>query len=262
MKKTLIAFMLLAGVTGHAQQKEGVIIYERVQNMHRTVNHEMRAMMPEFKTSQMMLLFSGAKSLYKPIQTDEAPDPFSNRPGGGILSMGANTIETYIDMDQNKQLSARNALGTLFLITDTVKKYPWVLTDERKMIAGVECRKATMVNISFRAAMRVVSSSNAPQETPPPPKKEEIKVVAWYAESLAAPAGPDQYTGLPGVILELDVDNAALVIKTKEIRSNTKELKDLKEPKKGRAVTNEGFRTAVREMLEKGVGNFQVRPVN
>jgi GLPGLI family protein len=261
MKKKLMVFMLLTGVAGHTQQKEGVIIYERVQNMHRSVNQEMRAMMPEFKTSQMMLLFSGTKSLYKPIQTDEAPDPFSNRTGGGILSMGANTIETYIDLDQNKQLSSRNALGTLFLIADTVKKYPWVLTDERKTIAGVECRKATMINISFRPVMRVVASTTQ-QDAPPPPKKEEIEVVAWYAESLAAPAGPEQYTGLPGVILELDVDKSAVVIKTKEVRSNTKELKDLKEPKKGRFVTNDGFRSAVREMLEKGIGNFQVKPLN
>ena len=67
MKKV---FFVTAGLFSlamlQAQVKEGTIVYERKINMYRTIQDEqMRAMIPEFRTSKHMLLFSDSVSVYK-----------------------------------------------------------------------------------------------------------------------------------------------------------------------------------------------------
>ncbi len=48
--------------------KAGAVIYERKINMHKTIQDEqMKAMIPEFRTSKHMLLFSDSISVYKMV---------------------------------------------------------------------------------------------------------------------------------------------------------------------------------------------------
>lgn len=69
MKRT---FILLTGLLClsalQAQMKAGTVIYERKINMHKTIQDEqMKAMIPEFRTSKHMLLFSDSISVYKMV---------------------------------------------------------------------------------------------------------------------------------------------------------------------------------------------------
>lgn len=69
MKRT---FILLTGLLClsalQAQMKAGAVIYERKINMHKTIQDEqMKAMIPEFRTSKHMLLFSDSISVYKMV---------------------------------------------------------------------------------------------------------------------------------------------------------------------------------------------------
>ena len=68
-------FFLLTGFVSltalQAQVKQGTIIYERKINMHKTIQDEqMKAMIPEFRTSKHMLLFSDSVSMYKLVPED------------------------------------------------------------------------------------------------------------------------------------------------------------------------------------------------
>ena len=67
-KILLSALSLLSIDTLIAQMKEGTIVYERKMNLHRTITDEqMKAMMPEFRTSKHQLLFSDSTSVYKAV---------------------------------------------------------------------------------------------------------------------------------------------------------------------------------------------------
>ena len=74
-------------------------------------------------------------------------------------------------------------------------------------------------------------------------------VIAWYALELSSPAGPENYSGLPGVIMELDFDNGATVFLAEEYRKldNTNQLK---EPKKGRKVTQDEYVNETKKVIE------------
>lgn len=250
MKSVLIAAGVLLSTSLIAQQKEGTIIYERKQNMHRSISEEMKAFVPEFRTTKQVLVFNEVSSIYKAIPEDEAPQPFS---GGGMVMRigGGGNDETYFHFTEGKKLSSREIFGEQFLITDSVKKEKWKLSEETKTIAGHLCRKASLRTKIASPTMRMSIGGGAPagnQQTQAPQEKE-VDVVAWFADDILAPVGPENYNGLPGVILELDIDNGGTVFSALEVQTKA-DAKMLKEPKKGKKVTPEGFRKAMNDIMQ------------
>jgi GLPGLI family protein len=63
------------------------------------------------------------------------------------------------------------------------------------------------------------------------------KITAWFAQDLPLPLGPENYFGLPGLILEVDVNNGCVVITAEKIEF-VSTGKDVKIPKsKGKKVS-------------------------
>jgi GLPGLI family protein len=49
-------------------------------------------------------------------------------------------------------------------------------------------------------------------------------IIAWFALDIPVSAGPDRYTGLPGLILEININKGALVISAETITINQEPL--------------------------------------
>lgn len=270
MKKVfLLTAGLLSLATLKAQVKEGTIIYERRINMHKTIQDEqMKAMIPEFRTSKHMLLFSDSVSIYKAMPEDEAPDPFSG--GGGGVRMfirgGSDGGDLYKNLSQSKSIQTSEMGGKNFLITDSIKQQPWKLGTETKQLLGYTCHKATRKFTQATGVIRrmVMGGGGAPTQdtTQAKPQGKEVDVVAWYADDIISPAGPENYGQLPGVILQLDIDNATTVYTATEVKK-TVDSKELKEPKKGKAVTRQEFQKMLSDMMNsQGPGSFRFNSSN
>jgi GLPGLI family protein len=236
---------LLGAGMAQGQVKEGTIIYERKINMHRTIQDEqMRAMMPEFRTSKHILQFSDSVSVYKLMPEDEAPDPFAGGGGGVrmILRGGADAGELYKNFSQAKSVQANELAGKNYLIVDAIQQQPWKLGTETKQVLGYTCHKATRKIMQPMAVMRtmMMSSSGSRTDTTVRPQTREVEVVAWFADDIISPVGPESYGQLPGVILQLDIDNGQTVYTATELKKSV-DMKDLKEPKKGKTVTREEY---------------------
>jgi len=255
-----------------AQVKEGTVIYERKINMYRTIQDEqMRAMIPEFRTSKHMLLFSDSVSVYKAVPDDEAPDPFGGGGGGARVIMrfgGSDGGDLYKNLSQSKSVQTSEMGGKNFLIVDTIQQQPWKIGTETKQILGYTCHKATRKIMQASPVMRRMIMSGgggATQDTTTTqakPQSKEVEVIAWYAENLISPVGPESYGQLPGVILQLDVDNAATVYTATEVKK-TVDQKELKEPKKGKVVTQAEFRKMMMDMMNsQGPGGFRMNNSN
>lgn len=249
-----------------AQQKEGTILYERKQNMYKNLpNEQMKAFIPEFRTSNHMLLFSDSISVYRLIPEVDAPDPFAGG-GGGIVEIrvgGGADGEMYKNFAQQKGLQSTEMGGKNFLIVDTLKHQPWKLSEETKKILGYTCYKATKKTTAPRMMMRSMSiggpntGDTVKSNSSSTPK--EIETVAWYTNDIVTPAGPENYGLLPGLILEIDVDNGTTVFKATEVKA-TLNKKELKEPTKGKIIGRKEFLTMQLEMLQQqGPGMFQMR---
>ncbi len=95
---------------------------------------------------------------------------------------------------------------------------------------------------------------------------KETEVVVWYTEDIAASVGPDNYSGLPGAILEVDMDNGANVTTATEVSSKYPK-KELVQPTKGDIMNKAQFQDAMKKLMEDmqkggGMGGMRIRMGN
>ena len=278
MKKIKLVLGLLIVLTSlntsaTAQMKEGKISYERKINMHRNLpDPQMKSMIPEFRTDKFELIFNESVSLFRSVVDDEAPDPFANAGGGGGGGMRFNfrmpTTSTYTDMAKQMQYEERAFFEKEFLIIDSLKQYKWKLSEETKTIAKQLCKKATTMITAPQMRMRVSiggggNNTDTTANTPRAPKETEL--VVWYAENIPVSFGPDNYSGLPGVIMEIDQDNGATVTTAVEVSAKYPK-KELVAPSKGdkmnRAQFQENMQKLMQEMQRGGgirMGGMNIR---
>ncbi len=279
MKKIAIAFLvgIFAIVSANAQMKEGKIVYERKINMWKMITDpEMRTRIPEFRTSEFELLFNGQASLFRSVPEDEAPDPFANNGGerGGqrfMFRMPETT--TYTDLNGQMQYESRPMFEKTFLIVDSLKPLKWKISEETKTIAKHVCKKATTMitaqNVRFNVGGgRGMGRNNGDtaNRSSAAITPKETEVVVWYTEDIAASVGPDNYSGLPGAILEVDVDNGSNVTSATEVSSKYPK-KELVQPTKGDIMNKAQFQDAMKKLMEDmqkggGMGGMRIRMGN
>ena len=255
-----------------AQMKEGKISYERKINMHRNLpDPQMKSIVPEFRTDKFELIFNEAVSLFRSVVDDEAPDPFANAGGGGGGGMRMNfrmpTANTYTDLAKQTQYEERAFFEKEFLIIDSLKQYKWKLSEETKTIAKQLCKKATTMISAPQIRMRVSmggggNNTDTTANTPRAPKETEL--VVWYAENIPVSFGPDIYSGLPGVIMEIDQDNGATVTTAVEV-STKYPKKELVAPTKGDKMNRAQFQENMQKLMQDmqrgggGMGGMRIR---
>jgi GLPGLI family protein len=242
MKTILIASTtLLFAITATAQVKEGTIIYERKIDMHKRITDEqMKAMMPQFRTSKHQLLFSDSTSIYKVVPEDEAPDPFAGSEGGGrvMFRMAGAEGEQYRNFSQAKYVESRELGAKTYIIEDTIRQQPWKLTDETKTILNYTCKKATRTS------------------------ERGQNIEAWYTEAIPCPAGPEGFASLPGAILQVNVNTNEMVYNALSV-SDKVEKKEIKEPSKGKKVSRAEFVKLMQDAFgAPGSGGRTIRIMN
>lgn len=236
-----ITFCLLTALTW-AQHNQGTLVYEFKANLHRQLppdNQDMKAMIPEFRTSRFQLLFTPQASLYKPIEEEE--DEADMHEGGGMrIRITAGTDEIYRDLTNRRRIEKREFMGQEYLIDDTLKTAPWKLSAERKTVMGFDCMKAVWSDTTNRR-----------------------EITVWFAPTIPVASGPDIYTSLPGMVLEVDINNGETVIRAQTAdwkQPSEKVLKAPKAPKDGKTLTAEQYRSMVDEQMKKmGGGRGGVR---
>jgi GLPGLI family protein len=85
----------------------------------------------------------------------------------------------------NSTLMIRNVFETAYSLSDSIKKFEWKITGEVREIAGFECKKAIT---------KICDS---------------VVVVAFYTDQITVKGGPENFNGLPGMILGLAIPRLA-----------------------------------------------------
>ena len=226
--------------------------------MHRFITDpEMKARIPEFRTDKFELIFNENVSLFRSVVDEEAPDPFANAGGGGGGGMRFNfrmpSANTYTDLAKQIQYEGREFFEKEFLIVDSLKQYKWKLSEETKTIAKQLCKKATTMITAPQMRMRVSigrggeNNTDTTANTKRAPKETEL--VVWYAENIPVSFGPDSYSGLPGVIMEIDQDNGATVTTSVEVSAKYPK-KELVAPTKGEKMNRAQFQENMQKLMQ------------
>ena len=281
MKKAILLLLFVLIYTNSQAQKDfqGMAVYESKTSMadfkvrmegNKNINPEMQKMMEERMKKMFektfILNFDKSASIYKEEEKLDTP----NQGGGGGMRMMFRMPETatYTDLSNQVQYEARSIFEKDFLIVDTLKPNNWKLSEETKTIAKYVCKKATTMITPQQFNMRIGGGGrgrgeggrNNQDSTAAPAKPKQVELVAWYTESIPVSVGPDNYTGLPGAILELNTDNGANVITATEYAAKYAS-KELKQPTKGEKMNRAQFQESMQKIMKdmQNGGGMRIR---
>lgn len=241
MKKMILLLGILVSLTAaHVvfAQTSGVITYEIKVNMHRRLppeRAEMKAMIPEFRTTKEQLFFNGNESLFKPLIEDEDEEVS----GGGMrIVMRQPNTEIYLDQTSGKMISKQEFMGKNYLIEDSVKLSPWKFGTEIKTIQGYECKQAYYTD---EVKMMVNGTESI----------EKREITAWYTDAIRPFLGPERFNTLPGAVLAVDINNGERVLVARSIELRDLKKNELKVPSSGTKTTQEEYRKMVDEQMKQ-----------
>lgn len=207
-----------------AQNNEGKIIYDESVKVEIDIPEEHReqlvGLLPEAQTAKKLLLFNPSESIYKDAEdqeTEEVVEAGSESSGMKIkMVMARPDNQLYKNISDQKVIEKDEIMGRYFRIVDDLPSFPWKLGNKSKSILGYSCQNALM-------------------------NHDGHEVEAWFAPQIPISNGPMQFGQLPGMILELDIDNGQIHVVASDIQFQTLDKNAIEKPASGKKVSREKF---------------------
>lgn len=214
---------------------EGVIQFDKSVNMHaiikKSINKNNESYMqqafdqykrtqPQFKILKSTLTFSKDKTLFRPIEDTNAGGGFFSDP-----SMGQNNV-IFSDLASSSSITQKKIYEETFLVKDSTRRINWKITDEKRVIAGYDCRRANALIL------------------------DSIYVVAFYTEEIPTSGGPESFSGLPGMILGVALPHEHTTWFATNVSDKAVAPTALTPPSKGKATDNKGLRDTIMKALK------------
>jgi GLPGLI family protein len=288
-KLAILIFVLSTFYQLNAQEFQGMAVYESKTSTadfkarmdgNKDMTPDMRKMIEDRMKGMFektfFLNFDKSASIYKEEEKLEAP----GTQGGGmrVMSSMMGGGGTFYKNVKNKSYAVdKEFMGKEFLIKDSLPNLKWKMEAETRIIGGYNCFKATAVRpvsaSDFRNFRSKKEEKTEEPKTADPAKKtsfmddmempKEVIITAWYTPEIPVNQGPENYWGLPGLILE--VNDGKTTILCSKVVMNTKEKAEIKEPTKGKVVTQKEYDEIVVKKMEEmremnqGRGGMQMR---
>ena len=218
------------------------------------IQEQMEAQMRKMFQKTFTLDFTKSESMYKEEQELDAPKGPSANGGVMVMVMGGDGSSDilYKNIKEKRMANKTDLMGKIFLIKDNLVSYDWELTGETKNIGNYTCYKAAYEIEEDDIIIDMIDGEV--KEV-----KETIKrtIVAWYTPDVPVSNGPSNYGGLPGLILEVNDGNETIMCS--EIVLNPKEVKEIKEPIKGKIVTRKKFAEISLEKTKEMMNRYRSR---
>lgn len=141
-----------------------------------------RKSFPKVVSDQFELIFNPQKSIYKLAMETE---------GNKYMFQGMKPVESDFvlqSFSKSESVMARSVFERNYMVRDSLPALVWKISAETRNIAGFECRKA-LTRIS-----------------------DSVVVVAFYTDEITVRGGPEQFHGLPGMILGIAIPRLSLTL--------------------------------------------------
>jgi GLPGLI family protein len=291
MKKILFILVaaLFSGVYANAQEFQGMAVYESKTSLgddmpkldNKEITPEMRKMIEDRMKAMFektfVLNFDKTASIYAEEEKLDAANDEMSRGFKMMGSMMGGGGKQYKNIKDKIILQEKEIFGKEFLVSDTLPQIKWKMESETKKIGSYTCYKAT--------ASVPVDKSNLMNFRPKKGAEEELKkktdeekkstnfmdmiempkektITAWYTPEVPVSMGPENYYGLPGLILEVTDGKTTLLCS--KVVMNPKEKAEIKPLKKGEKVTQAKFGEIMMKKMQEmqemyGGGKGQTR---
>lgn len=242
---TLLTCMLLLPFLAFAQIQAGEIEYTETIKLKIDIpdaTEEMLKMIPSERKNPKILAFNANKSLFKNGEEKTEPEEMSHSEGDMQfnIKMVQPDNRLFLDIENGKITESTEFFGRFFLIEEALPERDWKFAKDKKMILGYECYKAYLVDTART-------------------------VEVWYTPQIPVPVGPSEFNGLPGAILEVNIDNGERSYLAVAVKTGEPEAKKIEKPSKGKSVTREEFKKIrdekMKEMGAEPGGNGSMRVI-
>ena len=210
MKYIIIIALFFSNKNTQAQIfiEKGMIEYTVVVNNHKAMGDGTWAEMfkdkiPKLSTSYYQLTFNTDKSIYLfNRKDDKTKSPFMND--------AAEENVWYNNYADDNFVQQKNIFGNTYILSDSLLHINWKMTNENRMIAGFNCRKA--VGVLF----------------------DSVYVFAFYTDEITVSGGPMGIHGLPGMILGITIPRMFSSWVAGKIEINGVDFTKINPPTKGK----------------------------
>ncbi|MDO8968204.1 GLPGLI family protein [Algoriphagus sp.] len=243
------------GLTGRAYYKSSsqVKISMDSTKMAPEQMAEIQAQLKKQMERDYILSFTQTESTWKQAES-LGGGPATASSGGMtmVINTGSQDKVLYKNLADQSYLREEEVMGKEFLIKDTLEPSEWELTGETKKIGNYTAQKATYSRIvdSQRFSTGMTEMENV---------KDTIRVTAWFTPEIPVSHGPDNFFGLPGLILEVQNQGRILICEKIELNPSTNPVK-IEQPKKGKVVNREEFRAMQEAGMKQMMNQYQGKP--
>lgn len=250
----LIALLVVSSLT--AQDFHGVATYKSHRKMdlkmgfegsNPEVDKQIQEQLKKQFQQEYTLTFNQEASIYKKNEELATPNPAM---GSGVTITISNGSDVrYKNVKENRYSNQTEVFGKQFLIKDTLNERSWELINETKNIGVYTCFKAVFKD---SVTSRTFTDKGEIEKA----KKERI-TTAWYTPQIPINNGPEDFQGLPGLILE--INDGSLTLVCTRIVINPKEKTEIEEPTKGKKVSQEEFQAIMEKKNKEMMDDLQSR---
>ena len=259
MKNLFLVALVLFSFSSTAQTadkvtNEGEVTYLTTINLHKRIRgdraEEIKKMVPEFQKMKSVLYFTETEMLYHKLEEEvdvKEEDLQQGRGGFRMRMMGGSADDRfYTNIDEEIVAEKTDFMGKTFLIEGDMKMRQWKLTGEQKTILGYACQKAELV-IKVDTTAKKEEEGRGRRRGP----REPRAVTAWFTTEIPVAGGPRNYHQLPGMVLEVDIDNGNQIILAEAVSLKKLEASTIEKPTEGKKVTREEYRKIQKEKMEE-----------
>ncbi|HKG05900.1 MAG TPA: GLPGLI family protein [Pedobacter sp.] len=240
MKNFLFIFviLLLSGSRAARAQQTGLVTsgtveYTKTINMYALLKpggdnvgelafEQYKKQQPQFARLYSKLSFNGQETLFTPSKAGSLTGGFF-----AIPQIALQNSTVFMNYDHLTFASQKTIYDATYLVKDSIRKIRWKLTGELRDIAGYSCRRANGMT------------------------QDSLYVVAFYTDQIPVPGGPESFTGLPGLILQVALPHEHINWIASKVTVGAVPPNVVRAPKKGKVTDINGLTIMLRELSEQ-----------
>lgn len=236
MRKLVFAFGLLCILSEiSAQQTNGgfllsgeVIFCETVKMdiQLEGVDEQLAAQLPRERKTEKILRFTENEAILENHRIDDPEEALPMGEGSVMIKMQEPRNLTYVDLENNKVIEQKEFLSRVFLIESDLVPDRWKMTGQQRKILDYACQEAITM-------------------------KDGAEVHVWFTPQIEVGAGPGVFSGLPGMVLAVEMFDGDRKLEATSIELRPLEENEIKKPGKGKKVTREEYQAIVSEKLKE-----------
>ncbi len=174
---------------------------------------------------------------------------------GGAVFMVASSGEgstLYKNIADQSFLEEQDMMGKAYLVKDMLEPVEWVLSEETKKVGNYTVQKASYTRIvdSKRFSTGMTEMENV---------KDTLQVTVWFTPEIPVSHGPENFFGLPGLILEVQNQGRTLICEKIELNPSADPVV-IERPSKGKQMTQSEFQVVQEEGMKQMMNRYQGKP--